>query len=176
MFSSRITDDVHELIGPYIKQGDRAIDLTVGNGHDTLFLAKAVGKSGHVIGIDIQALAINQAKRVIESENLENVTLYLDDHANITNYIEKPINVAMMNLGYLPKSDKKVITKKETTIKAIDQTLKMMDRKGIMSITVYIGHEGSQDEYEAVRDYLKILDSSVFQVREITYHNRENQP
>jgi len=38
-----------EVLGP----GDIAVDGTVGNGHDTLFLAKCVGRSCHVYGFDI---------------------------------------------------------------------------------------------------------------------------
>ena len=36
------------------KEGDYAVDATLGNGHDTCFLAKIVGDNGKVFGFDIQ--------------------------------------------------------------------------------------------------------------------------
>ena len=35
-------------------KGDYAVDATLGNGHDTCFLAEIVGDSGKVFGFDIQ--------------------------------------------------------------------------------------------------------------------------
>jgi len=176
MFSGRITEDVHSIVRPFIKDGDYCLDLTVGNGHDTLFLAKAVGKSGQVVGLDIQELAIIETKKLLLEKKVSQVTLYLDNHSNVSRYIEKPISVAMMNLGYLPNSDKKVVTKKDSTLLAINETLKLLCIGGILSITVYIGHDGSLEEYEGVKKYLEDLDSGQFQVREIKYINRKNQP
>ena len=36
------------------KEGDYAVDATLGNGHDTCFLAEIVGDNGKVFGFDIQ--------------------------------------------------------------------------------------------------------------------------
>ena len=45
--------------------GDVAVDFTMGNGNDTLFLSRTVGESGRVYAFDIQeeALASTRAHR-----------------------------------------------------------------------------------------------------------------
>ena len=57
----RATDLAHSLIRERIRSRDRVIDATVGNGHDTLFLAELVGPDGHVTGFDLQQEAIESA-------------------------------------------------------------------------------------------------------------------
>ena len=44
----------HQLLKNTVKIGDTVIDATVGKGNDTLFLASLVGKTGQVIGFDVQ--------------------------------------------------------------------------------------------------------------------------
>jgi len=45
----------HTLLKSTIINGDKVIDATVGNGGDTVLLAKLVGKTGHLFGFDVQA-------------------------------------------------------------------------------------------------------------------------
>ena len=59
----RATQLAHDLAGARLRPGDRAIDATVGNGHDTVVLAEKVGSGGRVFGFDIQAEAIAGAER-----------------------------------------------------------------------------------------------------------------
>ena len=50
----------------HLKEGDVAVDFTMGNGHDTEFLSKTVGENGHVYAFDIQEQAVAST-----SENLK---------------------------------------------------------------------------------------------------------
>ena len=43
----------------HLGEGDVAVDFTMGNGGDTLFLSKTVGESGRVYAFDIQEEALN---------------------------------------------------------------------------------------------------------------------
>ena len=45
-----------------LEKGDRAIDATMGNGHDTAFLSKTVGPAGSVTAFDIQPQAQGQIR------------------------------------------------------------------------------------------------------------------
>ena len=65
---------LHKLfIGNHIKEGDVVVDFTMGNGHDTAFLSKAVGPEGHVYAFDIQAQAVESTrKNLIEQGCPEN--------------------------------------------------------------------------------------------------------
>jgi hypothetical protein len=51
---ARLTAIAHAVWGQFVRPGDRVVDATAGNGADSLFLAKAVGPSGHLTIIDIQ--------------------------------------------------------------------------------------------------------------------------
>ena len=41
----KLTEQAHQELRKVIKPGDYAIDATLGNGHDTQFLARQVGES-----------------------------------------------------------------------------------------------------------------------------------
>lgn len=94
----------HQLLADILTKDDLCIDMTVGNGNDTIFLAKIVK---HVYGFDIQKEAIMQTKQRLKDEKLNNVTLYLDNHAHLSSYGFCAIKGIIFNLGYLPPGDKK---------------------------------------------------------------------
>ena len=144
MIESKIVKRVHEIILDFDNK-NIAIDATVGNGYDTLFLAKHFKK---VIGIDIQPLAIKRSKD--KTKEYPNVELYLDDFNNITNY--KYANVILFNLGYLPGSNRKVKTQDYTSESAIQNAYDILD--GILLIACYIQHEGGYEEYLRVCEML----------------------
>ena len=55
--------DLHKkFILEHLHEGDVAVDFTMGNGHDTEFLSKTVGESGHVYAFDIQQAAVDEAR------------------------------------------------------------------------------------------------------------------
>ena len=62
-----------EAVADALAAGDTAIDATVGNGFDTCFLAKTVGKDGKVIGYDVQLQAIEATKERLKANGLNNV-------------------------------------------------------------------------------------------------------
>ena len=57
-----LLETAHALVSSKTLPGDAAVDATVGNGHDTLFLAQCVGLKGEVIGFDVQQQALDNAK------------------------------------------------------------------------------------------------------------------
>ena len=64
-----LTRIAQAAVGAALGDGARAIDATMGNGHDTLFLARAVGPQGRVIAFDVQdaALAATDGPRIPRS-------------------------------------------------------------------------------------------------------------
>lgn len=174
MFEPRITDTVQGIVKDYINEGDFVIDATVGNGFDTVFLAEQVGEDGKVYGFDIQNIAINLTNEKLNERKLsKRVTLIEDSHKNVKKYTQNPIKAAMFNLGYLPKGDKKVITRPESTIKAIEEILDLLISGGIISIIAYYGHEGGMEEKHQVSKYLGELDNKKYDVVSIAYENRK---
>ena len=47
----------------HLGEGDRAVDFTMGNGHDTEFLSKTVGEGGFVTAFDIQPKALESTAK-----------------------------------------------------------------------------------------------------------------
>ena len=50
-----------QFLSAHIKEGGTCIDFTMGNGHDTAWLSKAVGETGKVYAFDIQEKALTEA-------------------------------------------------------------------------------------------------------------------
>lgn len=173
MFEKKITDDVHLLLKSYIKEGMTACDLTVGNGYDTIYLAKSVGFSGKVFGFDIQDEAISRVGELLKSLEYNDVQLICADHSTLKNYVSGPFHIGMMNLGYLPGGDKNIVTRWDTTKKAIDSFLDLLRDNGILSIVAYKSHD-NHDEYNQLKKYLEELAPKDYQVRSIAYVNRAN--
>ena len=151
-----------QFILNHLGEGDVAVDFTMGNGHDTAFLSKTVGKSGHVYAFDVQEMALASTAENLEREGCEhNYTLILDSHHNVKKYVQAPIKAGMFNLGYLPGSDKKVTTMRETTMPAIEAAVELLDHGGVLLVAVYPGHAEGDAEGKMVLDYFNTLDRHV---------------
>ncbi len=140
---SLLVKRTHELM-IINKKYDVAIDATLGNGYDSLFLADYYDK---VIGIDIQDLAIKRSKKRLEG--IQNIEIHQDDFNNILNY--QYANLIIFNLGFLPGSNKRIKTQDYHSYNAVLNAYKILDGK--MLIACYVQHDGGYDEY------LKIIDA-----------------
>ena len=142
----------------HLREGDVAVDFTMGNGHDTEFLSKTVGETGHVFAFDVQEMALASTSDHLRASGCpDNCTLILDSHHNVKQYVDVPIKAGMFNLGYLPGSDKTVTTMRETTLPAIEAAISLLDRDGILLIAVYPGHAEGDAEGKMIADYLSTL-------------------
>ena len=169
----------HDIIMSTVSKGDYVIDATLGNGHDTLFLADLVGETGRVFGFDIQKAAIESTKeRLAKDELLEQVKLIHDGHENMASYIpeEKRISAVMFNLGYLPKGDKHIVTTSKTTIQAIESLFDMLASEGIIVLVIYPGHPEGQIESNAVFNYLQQFNQQKAHVLQYGFINQQNNP
>lgn len=166
------------FVKEYIKPGDVVVDATAGNGKDTLFLAQKVGEKGLVYAFDVQNLAIQRTKSLLKKHGLlERVKLIQDGHENIDVYLsaQKP-SCIMFNLGYLPNSDHRIITKPDTTLKALEKSLKLLAPAGIISIVTYQGHPGGYEEHSAVISFTRKIDQRHFSVVHCKFINQINDP
>jgi 16S rRNA C1402 N4-methylase RsmH len=155
----RLTDRAHEICQRFLQPGDIAVDATVGNGHDTLFLAKVVGPSGRVYGFDVQEAALEQTRQKLGQEYLSRVIFLLHSHAEMNQWIEPEhrghMKVVMFNLGYLPGGDKAVTTHAESTLVAIEAACGLLHPEGIISVIAYPGHNAGRDETGTVTDFFR---------------------
>lgn len=157
--ASFILDKTHEAIRSTVREGDTVVDATVGNGWDTVFLARLVGPSGHVVGFDVQAVAIDGARSMLALEGLlERCTLIKQSHdtpagALRTAGADQP-KAVMFNLGYLPGGDRSVTTTPMTTVAALNEMFRLLAPGGMITVVAYQGHPGAKDELYAVEDWL----------------------
>lgn len=163
------------LIKQHTSSKSIVVDATCGNGNDTLFLAEQV-PLGHVYGFDIQDLALENTREKIK--DFTHVTLIKDGHENVTRYIQENhkghIDAAIFNLGYLPKGDKSIVTKPDTTIQAINSLLTMLSIEGIIILVIYHGHIEGQIEKNEILEYLSNLDQKQAQVLQYKFLNQRN--
>lgn len=166
-----------DIVSRNLRSGDVAIDCTVGNGYDTILLAKSVGENGKVYGFDIQDMAIDTTLKRLKEENLNHiVTLIKDNHDSVDKYIDEKVKLIIYNLGYLPKGDKNIKTEKSSTIKSIKTSLNLLKNNGIILITCYTGHDGGMEEKDAIEDFLEKLDQGSFNVLKYDFINQKNFP
>jgi methylase of polypeptide subunit release factors len=163
----------HNILKESISVNSLVIDATVGNGHDTVFLAK---HAKHVIGFDLQEQAIEHTKDLLAQHKIENVTLFCASHDQVKDYVKDPVDGAIFNLGYLPNSDKSLTTKGPTTIRAIKQILTLLNPSGIICITIYVGHEQGKQEQKLLEEYFQTLDSKTYTVVRYQHVNRPSAP
>ena len=145
----------HTLLRQTVKTGDIVIDATVGKGNDTLFLASLVGQTGHIHGFDVQeeAIAITKEK-CLQAGVLEQVSLHHIGHEQAHTFLEPDceLGAVIYNLGYLPGSDKRITTMRESTLTSIDTLLPRLRVGGLMLLVVYSGHMQGKDEKEKMVD------------------------
>lgn len=159
MFLLCPTDLLHVLLEKVITKGDCVIDATAGNGHDTVFLASAVGDEGKVIAIDIQSEAVESTRRRLCEMRLDHrVDLHQASHADIGQLVALgSVSVIVFNLGYLPGSDRSLITRSETTLKAMAASVVALKKGGVLAMVCYPDHAGGGDEASQVVAFLQGL-------------------
>ena len=166
----KLTKAANEWVSASLVEGGFAVDATVGNGFDTLFLAHRVGKTGRVLGFDVQKMALNNASELIRfSGKLDRVRLVLGCHSGLARVLMgyPSVDAAMFNLGYLPRGDHRIVTRPSTTIPAISALIDRLSKNGRISILAYRGHPEGPEEYEAIAKFLSGLSEEIVSVREL---------
>lgn len=175
----RVLPFAKHLLNEHVTDGAVAIDMTAGNGHDTLFLAERVG-SGHVYAFDVQQEAVTATTARIEAAGLlDRVSIIHDSHHTVKAIVaeeSRPITAAVFNLGYLPGSDKSITTTGNTTIDALEQLLDVMAVGGVIVVVIYHGHDSGKVERDEVLAYVESLDQKQAGVLRYGFVNQVNHP
>ncbi len=168
-----------------------AVDATCGNGHDACFLA-AVLRRCHakrpygVLAFDVQESALRCAKELLTKRGLaDTVECLLQDHAVLGAELLRrqkaagsPIILAavMYNLGFLPRSDKRLVTRKESTLASLEAAARFLAPHGILSVHAYGGHSGGREELEAVESWCAALPFKLWTVARYSMCNKLRRP
>lgn len=152
-FNRSILNMVKKICSENITKNDFVVDMTVGNGNDTLFLANISKK---VFGFDIQNIAIENTKKLLKENNVDNYELFNISHDKINDVLKEyknKIKIILFNLGYLPCGDKSFTTNHETTLNAVKNSLSMLCDNGLILIVFYPHPEGKLEAH-VVLEYL----------------------
>ena len=162
----------HDFLAQVITKDDVVVDATMGNGHDTLFLAKLAKQ---VYAFDIQEQALEKTSQRLKEAGLTNVELLLRGHETVDQFVTE-VKAAIFNLGYLPSADKSIITQPQTTIEALDKLCQMLVKGGRIAIMIYYGHEGGDIERDAVMDFVSQLPQQEYTATIYRTLNQINNP
>lgn len=187
---TRIVSWGHALLAEVIDQGDLVVDLTAGNGHDTLMLFRLVGGEGQVVAFDIQDQALQATEDRLKSNGARvrraetgavlarraGVDLVSSCHAELDEYLPEPPKAVIANLGYLPGGDLSVITRPGTTLTALSKACVMLAPGGRLAVVIYPGHEGGKEEAEQVDSFFRGLSEQDFGVLGMRVENRSVAP
>lgn len=156
LFPPRPTALVQEILRPLIRPGDRVIDATAGNGHDTVFLAECVGPEGRVLAFDVQEAALVSARARVA--DVAWVEFFHESHGKMNAHADDgSVAVVMFNLGYLPGEDHELTTETTETLFALEVAARLLKSGGALSVICYPGHPAGAEEAAAVEAWMTAL-------------------
>lgn len=165
------------MIKDYVSPGFTVVDATVGNGKDAKRLLTALENNGFLYGFDIQPEAISVANAYLNEAGFSQFKLIQDGHEHMDQYIDQSsVDFIMFNLGYLPKGDKSITTKIDTSMRAIMVGLDLLKVNGFMLVASYPGHDAGREEYHGLQEKLSTLDQKVYNVFHGQFINQKNHP
>ena len=162
----------HDFLAQVITKEDIVVDATMGNGYDTLFLAKLAKQ---VYAFDIQEQALEKTSQRLQEAGLTNAELILQGHETVDQFVREA-KAGIFNLGYLPSADKSIITQPQTTIEALEKLCHLLVKGGRIAIMIYYGHEGGDIEKDAVMDFVSQLPQQEYTATIYRTLNQINNP
>ena len=188
---TRVVSWAQGLLAEVLSPGDLAVDLTAGNGRDTLALTQMVMPGGRVVAFDIQTRALEITRQRLQdagnpcrgpergrpSETAgSGVDLLNGCHSRLQAVLPEPPRAVIANLGYLPGGDQGLVTRADTTLQALTQSCDCLLPGGRLAVVVYHEHDRGEVEAAAVSRFFAALDEKRFAVLELRVANRPRAP
>lgn len=166
-----------QLLRGCLKDGDIAADATMGNGHDTLFLAECVGARGRVFAFDVQNAALAATDRRLRDAGLrQRAVLCAIGHEQMQGYVPQGIQAAVFNFGYLPGGGKHLTTLPHTSLRGFQAALNLLADGGLLVAVLYPGHPAGAQEARLLPQFAESLPPQRFSVVRYGFCNRPNRP
>lgn len=167
----------HDFAKSIVQAGDTVVDATMGNGHDTAFLAELAGGTGRVYAFDIQQEAVGKTRTRLEKEGLLNrCVLILDGHEKMKQYVHEPVRLVLFNLGYRPGGDHSLCTRGETTLQAVSSAFDLLEVHGLIILVIYHGGDSGFEERDYLLEQLSKMDPEDMAVMVTRFVNLPNCP
>ena len=145
----------HRFLRSTLAPGGLYLDATCGNGGDTAFLCRLVGKEGRVLGFDIQPEAIASTRQNLARKGLA-AELHCDSHANLLQYVQPgTVDAVMFNFGWLPGADHGVFSHAQSSIPALEAALEALRPGGVLSAILYSGKVIGSDEKTEILQWMR---------------------
>jgi SAM-dependent methyltransferase len=85
-----------------LRQGDRVLDAGTGTGFAACAIARRVGPTGHVLGVDLSRAMLKEARRIIAAAQLANVVELLEaDATDLRDLAESTFDAVVCSAGLL---------------------------------------------------------------------------
>lgn len=165
-----LLEQAHALLIPLITHNDVVCDMTMGNGHDTLFLASLAKE---VYAFDIQQQAFDQTS--LKVKGMDHVHLILDSHEHVFQYVQQ-FKGAIFNLGYLPQGDMSITTMTETTLRTLALLIQHMKKDDFIQLVIYPGHPEGQKESEAIDQWISSLSPHLYHITTTHFLHEDKKP
>ncbi len=186
----RMVTLAHKFLEDVLSFGDTAVDLTAGGGRDTLFLAERTGRQGKVFAFDIQREAIVRTQSLLTGKGFRAIShweegsilpesgifLVNDGHERIRSYVRENVKGVITKHGYLPSGDRSIVTRAETTLQSLRETLPLLVSGGRLAVIAYVRHQGGRREAEEISGFFGGLPSKRWHTIKMEMLNRENAP
>lgn len=156
----------HLLLESYVADASIVVDMTCGNGHDTLFLRERLTPRATLYAFDIQEAAVQATKKRLQQAGKwdEQVILRQGSHEKLIHMIDAEIDICVFNLGYLPAGNHNIHTEFAITLKALKICLHKLSKKGMIIMAAYPGTRAGAEEAMGVAEFLQQLPQEQYHV------------
>lgn len=160
-FKRSILNQVNLIYEKLIKKDDTTVEVSSDTISDVLVLASL---SKQVFLFNKQKGVINEIRKTLIKTGVDNVKLINDGHEKMLEYFkgyEGKISLIKFTLNHLSRDDK-------TMLKTIKQSLKLLNKKGVILITCY-----DEKENNKIEKILQCLDKE--NLNHKVYHSISNE-
>ena len=139
----KLIHDPVKMLSPYVKKGDRVLDLGPGMGHFTIPLCAMVGDEGVVYAADIQRKMLEGIERKAKRKNIRNLKTILIEENSFETDTDFDVILAFWMMHE--------VDDKELMLKGLRDKLKEDGKLLIAEPKIHISEKRFEDEIDLVK-------------------------
>ena len=168
----KMTQLSHYLISQHIKKEHLiTADFTCGSGEDTAFFA-TFPNVDKVYSFDLQQEAIDLAKKQYPDAKIQYIC---DGHEHLDQYLQS-FDIGIFNFGYFPAGNHEITTMLETSQKAVNKAIERLNKKGLLLLVLYPGHDEGKKEAHFFESYCEQLNPAHFVIMKMQMMHKPTSP